>query len=92
MITNLADRLKPGQQVYTSGGFDRRTLQITASDVIDVPDLSSNQEEADTRIILHAINAAKQGADTIVVQSPDTDVLVLPIHHRPQIPARKSSF
>ena len=35
--------------------------------------LYSNQEETDTRIVLH------------VIQSPDTDVLVLLIYHRPVI-------
>ena len=55
-------------------------------------DLTSNQEEADTRIILHAIHAANRGANKIVVQSPDTDVLVLLLHHRPEIHAREIYF
>jgi len=63
MITNLADRLEPGQQIVTSGGFDQRTVQIATNDVKDVPDLSSNQEEADYRMVLHAIHAAKNGAN-----------------------------
>ena len=38
-------------------------------------------EEADGRIIFHAITAAYSGAKTITVQSGDTDVAVLLIHH-----------
>lgn len=58
----------------------------------DVPSLQSNQEEADTRIILHAVAAANSGANNIVVRSPDTDVLVLLLHHRPDIHAEKIYF
>ena len=43
--------------------------------------LKSNQEEADSRIILLCIYAARKGAKKIILQSPDTDVLVL-VHHR----------
>lgn len=41
--------------------------------------LFSSQEEADTRIILHCLNikTSLPSASTIIVRSPDTDVLVL---------------
>ena len=41
-----------------------------------VPQLASNHEEADTRIILHCVYAA-QTSSAVTVRSPDTDVLVL---------------
>ena len=44
----------------------------------NINQLSSTQEEADTRIILHAINSNYQH---IVVSSRDTDVLVLLASH-----------
>jgi len=47
--------------------------------------LKSNHEEADPRMRVHARVAAKSGADHIVISSPDTDVLVLLLHHRPAI-------
>ena len=59
---------------------------------IERPDLISNQEEADTRLILHGIAAADEGANIIVVRSPDTDVLVLLLHHRPAIHAEEIYF
>ena len=40
------------------------------------PPLDSNHEEADTRLLLHAKHAAST-YDTVIMRSPDTDVLVL---------------
>lgn len=43
----------------------------------DVSHLQSSQEEADTKMILHALDAASNGATEINVFSLDTDVFVL---------------
>ena len=51
-----------------------------------------DQEEADTRIILHIITAAESGANVIVICSPDTDVMILLLHHRPSIRANEIYF
>ena len=40
--------------------------------------LQSNQEEADTKLILHALDATANGATTLEIHSPDTDVCVVP--------------
>ena len=53
-----------------------------------VPELHSTQEEADTRLLLHAKHAADNGAQTIVIQSPDTDVAVIGCALAEGIPAR----
>ena len=62
-------------------------LTVTASPAVD---LSSDHEEADTRIILHCLYASHHSAPSsaIVVHSPDTDVFVLLLHysHRIQQP------
>lgn len=42
-----------------------------------VPELDSTQEEADTRLLLHAKHAADAGNTNIVISSVDTDVEVL---------------
>jgi hypothetical protein len=47
------------------------------SNRFSVDHLKSSQEEADTRMLLHALDASQRGAKTICIQSPDTDVLVL---------------
>lgn len=51
----------------------------------DVNHLQSNHEEADTKLILHAIDAAANGATQINIHSPDTDVFVLSIRRHPQL-------
>ena len=45
----------------------------------NVTHLQSEQEEADTKLILHAIDTTKDGATSIDICSPDTDVLILPL-------------
>src|SRR6266536_2542823 len=49
--------------------------------------LQSTHEEADTRIILHAIDAISAGYQRLIVQCRDTDVLVLLIHFYDRIAA-----
>ena len=55
--------------IYLSGGQEEKVVNSTQDSVTDVPSLQSNQEEADTRIILHAVAAANSGANNIVVLS-----------------------
>ena len=52
-----------------------------------VNDLKSSQEEADTRILLHAKHASDQGYTSVIVVSEDTDVFVLLIAFAKDIPA-----
>lgn len=47
--------------------------------------LESNQEEADTKLLLHAIDATNSGATSIDIISPDTDVLVLALRRFPEL-------
>ena len=51
--------------------------KITAQEAILVPELHSSQEEADTRMLLHAQHAG----GTCIIHSDDTDVLVLLLGH-----------
>ena len=53
--------------------------QNVFSNCMDVHHLHSSQEEADTRIILHSLDAAQRRATELYIQSPDTDVFVLTI-------------
>ena len=52
---------------------------------IDVRHLRSTQEEADTKTILHALDASAQGATQLSIYSPDTDVLVLALRRYPDL-------
>ena len=48
-----------------------------ASNSLPIQHLRSEQEEADTRMLLHALDATQKGATSTTIESPDTDVLVL---------------
>ena len=51
----------------------------------DVSRLSSCQEEADTRMILHAMDATMHGTTKINIFSPDTDVFILLQRRYPEL-------
>ena len=78
LSTELKQQAPGNKQIVISGGF-KNELEVWSSDAtIDTSQLSSTHEEADTRMILHAIyNDFKY----IVVSSKDTDVLVLMASH-----------
>ena len=42
-----------------------------------VEELLSAQEEADTRLLLHARHAAVSGYETVLIRTPDTDVAII---------------
>ena len=69
------------QLLTEHGNADRVYVTIineeTKSNKLPVTHLNSSQEEADTRMLLHAYFAAKRGARSVCIQSPDTDVLVI---------------
>lgn len=52
-----------------------------------VPELNSTQEEADTRMLLHAQHSSAQYG-SILLRCSDTDVLVLCVAHASSIAAR----
>lgn len=60
------------------------THLLTSSTVLE---LCSNQEEADTRMFLHAHHASQNGHQCIAIRSSDTDVEVLACYHQAVIPA-----
>lgn len=51
----------------------------------DMSYLNSNQEEADTKILLHALDATANGATEIQIHSPDTDVFILSLRRFPDL-------
>ena len=44
---------------------------------VNMPELCSSHEEADTRLLPHAAHASHAGFNTVVIQSPDADVAIL---------------
>ena len=73
------------QELIISGGFNDPMKVVSSDPEHDVTQLSSNHEEADTRIILHAQEAASRGYEKLVVIAKDTDILVLLLAHRDHI-------
>ena len=51
----------------------------------DMQYLDSNQEEADTKLLLHAVDATVSGATRIDIVSPDTDVFVLALRRHAEL-------
>ena len=53
-----------------------------------VQELCSTQEEADTRMFLHAAHATEQGFSDIVIKSSDTDIEVLAMYYQKKLASR----
>ena len=89
-------RLPTNTRLIIGGGLKdgERCVEITrANDFHELSDLQSNQEEADTRMLLHAKYAASERQEiNVVIQSPDTDVLVLCAAHFNSITQRSFGF
>ena len=52
-------------------------FKMTADEWVEVAELQSTQEEADIRLFLHALHAARTGSKAVIVTAEDTDVLLL---------------
>ena len=53
-------------------------------------ELQSTQEEADTRLPLHARHAARTGSKAVIVTSEDTDVMLLCLAFQKDVPSIRS--
>ena len=67
-----------GKELVTAGGFTDELQVKSSTSTTDLTHLKSTHEEADTRLVLHAVNA---NFNTVVVSSRDTDVLLLLVFH-----------
>ena len=83
-LNTLQERLKDHAEI-----FGKRLVAAwgTACEAThkNVAHLRSTQEEADTKILLHAVDAAAHGATEINIHSPDTDVFILSLRRYPQL-------
>ncbi|MES9882793.1 MAG: hypothetical protein ABW185_18145 [Sedimenticola sp.] len=75
----MSSQLPQSREIVTAGGFSEIDA-AKSSTGRDVNHLKADHEEADTRIILHAIDASQQGFERLNIVCKDTDVLVLLIH------------
>ncbi len=69
-------RISSGNTVILAGGFEngQEVKTFSKSGIDCLEDLYSDQEEADTRLVLHAIHLA-QSHSRLIVKCDDTDVL-----------------
>ena len=86
---NQNSSLREGLSLYLAVLFSNPEM-LNQNGMLDCSCLASTQEEADTRIILHALYSDKLYQENnvqgrIVVKSPDTDVLVLLVHYFPKM-------
>ena len=82
IITAGPQRLHSDDSIILAGGFDKgeEVKSICNAGVSSLTSLYSDQEEADTRMVLHAIDLA-QSYPRIIVRCDDTDVEVLLIYY-----------
>lgn len=75
-------QLEENQSLTLAGGFDNGLLVkvIDHRGIQELPELFSTHEEADTRLLLHAIHLARSHS-RIIVRCDDTNVLVLLIYY-----------
>ena len=81
--------LDSGHELIVSGGFLECKRVVSTDLNHDVTALSSTHEEGDTRVILHAIEASKNGYERIVVIARDTDILILLLAYNDSISAKE---
>jgi hypothetical protein len=70
------------KEVIVAGGFQDEREVRSSTGTTDLSVLRSTHEEADTKLVLHAINSHFK---SVVVSSRDTDVLLLLLHHFPLV-------
>jgi hypothetical protein len=69
--------------------FESECFCLTNNGVSSVAELISSQEEADTKILLHAKHAAQEGFEWIILSCQDTDISVIALHFAQQISPSK---
>lgn len=87
------ERLAVNKKLVIGGGYKdgEKAVCATRTTVEELETLKSNHEEADTRLLLHA-KYATHPRSRIIIQSPDTDVLVLCVAHFDEIPCEELWF
>lgn len=79
----LNDRLGTKTMFVTRGS---KCFKITSTSSTEITALLCSQEEADTRMILHAAHAAEEFG-YVILASDDTDVLIIAMAMQSRIPA-----
>ena len=70
------------KEIVVAGGFRDELDARSSKTTTDMTQLRATHEEADTRLVLHAMH---NNFKTVVVSSRDTDVLLLLVSHFPRM-------
>ena len=72
--------------------YEKTYFKMTTDESVEVAELQSTQEEAYTRLLLHALHPARTGSNAFIVSAEETDVMLLcfafqkdnpcPIYHK----------
>ncbi|KAG0727945.1 hypothetical protein GWK47_003897 [Chionoecetes opilio] len=73
--TTAQGELEGPKELYVT--CEQLCFKITKEQWEEAPELKSSQEEADTRLLLHALHAAESGYKSVIITAEDTDVMVL---------------
>jgi len=73
-----------GKDIYVT--ISEICKHLTEEIVCELGDLKCTHEEADTRMILHAVHYSTTGSSAVVFVSEDTDVFVLCVSFSSQVP------
>ena len=71
---DLCSQATSEQEIVVAGGFKDEREVLSSKTSTDIAQLRATHEEADTRLVLHALNCP---FEVVVVASKDTDVLVM---------------
>ena len=74
-----------GKSLYVTCEED--CFKISKDNWKEVSELQSTQEEADTRLLLHALHAANSGSKAVIIIDQDTDVMILSLAFNKEIPS-----
>ena len=77
-INTKAQLINEQFEVIVSGCDD---FPVSSSHNRMIAYLSTSHEKADTKIVMHALYAHAQGFERVVVNTRDTDILILLIHN-----------
>ena len=67
--------MQQGKALYDT--YEDTYFKMTKYEWMEVAELQSTQEEEDTRLLLHALHAARTGSKAVIVTAEDTDVMLL---------------
>ena len=82
ILQHASEQLPYGKSIILAGGFSDRkiVMGVGIDSVFPLDSLQSTQDEADTRMLLHAVSLSSVN-QRIIVRCDDTNVLVLLIHY-----------